>query len=295
MSLIVGVNPSNDLKNCEVDASGHLKVDIASSGGGALAANVDVTGNSIGLATQATLATLDAKVTAVNTGAVVISSNSDTTKATSTLQTVGNTSLATIAGDTTSLDGKVVVCNTAGVIVTGSALPTGAATEVTLAAAEAHLGTIDTSTATASTTLTGISAKLPAALGQDIMNDSLSVVIASNQSAIPVSSAGGSSTSSSESASPGAGVTTNSTAADMNGFKSVSIFGNSSNTSDSIVVQFSSDNSAFYTNQSHFVVQQFSTGDFGVTIVDPGARYIRVSQPNSTGGSRALTILTAKK
>jgi hypothetical protein len=97
---------------------------------------------------------------------VDIVANSDTTKATSTLQTSGNTTL-------TSIDGKVatettlaaveahqgniennlssiqstVSSNKLQVDVITSALPTGAATQTTLAAAESHLGTIDTSTA----------------------------------------------------------------------------------------------------------------------------------------------------
>lgn len=308
-SLIVGVNPSNALQNCEVTAAGHLKMDIASSGGGALAANVDVTGNTIGLATSANQSTgnsslatiagdttsLDSKVTACNTGAVAISSNSDTTKATSTLQTAGNASLTTIAGDTTSLDSKVTACNTGAVVVSSSALPTGASTEATALLAEAHLGTIDTSTATASTTLTGISAKLPAALGQDIMSDSLSVVIASDQSSIPVSSAGANVTASSESASPAAGVTTNSTAADMNGFVNVAIFGNSNNTTDTINLQISNDNSTFYLAPIYFVSQNFSTGDFAINITDTAARYVRISQGNTTGSGKSLTIITSKK
>ena len=122
MSLIVGVNPSNTLQNCETTAAGHLKVDLASSGGGAISANVDVTGNSIGLATQATLAA---------NGAI----QSD------------------IKTEVTSMDSKITACNTGAVVVASSALPTGASTEATALLAEAHLGTIDTSTATASTTL----------------------------------------------------------------------------------------------------------------------------------------------
>ena len=293
--LIVGVNPSNALQNCEVTAAGHLKMDIASSGGGAL--NVDVTGNTVGLATSAN-------------------------------QSTGNASLATVASNTTSL-AAAVSGNELQVDVITSALPSGAATESTLSAAEvhlgaidtatssiqsnvatsslqtagnailtdaeAHLGTIDTSTATASTTLTGISAKLPAALGQDVMSDSLSVVIASNQSAVPVSSAGANVSASSETATPGAGVTTNSTAADMNGFQHVAIFGNTSNTTDQFKVQFSNDNSTFYENQNLFVALNSSSGDFGINISDVAARYVRISQANTTGGSRSLTIITSKK
>ena len=322
-SLIVGVNPSNVLQNCEVTAAGHLKMDIASSGGGALSANVDVTGNTIGLATSAnqstansSLATLAGAVSGSEFQVDVISSALPTGAAT-------ESSLSTVASNTTSL-AAAVSGNELQVDVITSALPSGAATEATLSAAEvhlgaidtatssiqsnvatsslqtagnsiltdaeAHLGTIDTSTATASTTLTGISAKLPAALGQDVMSDSLSVVIASNQSSIPVSSAGANVTASSETASPGAGVTTNSTAADMNGFQHVAIFGNSNNTTDQINLQISNDNSTFF-----FVSQNFSTGDFAINIVDSAARYIRISQANTTGSGKSLTIITSKK
>ncbi len=288
--LVVGINPSNALQAMETTAAGHLKIDLASSGGGAIAANVDVTGNSIGLATSAN-------------------------------QSTGNASLATLAGAVSGTEVQVDVLT--------SALPSGAATEASLAAAEVHLGaidtatssiqsnvstsalqtagntilsaaevhlgTIDTSTATASTTLTGISAKLPATLGQDIMSDSLSVVIASNQSSIPVSTAGASATASSETLSPGAGATANSTAADMNGFNHLTIFGNTSNTTDQLKVQTSNDNSTFYENQGHFVSQNYTSGDFATNITGTGARYYRITQANTTGGSRSLTIITSKK
>lgn len=268
MSLILGVNPSNDLQNCETTAAGHLKVDIASSGGGALTANVDVTGNTVGLSTSA------------NQSSMI-------------------SSLATLAGAVSGSEVQVDVIT--------SALPSGAATEATLSAAEIHLGAIDTATSSiqsnvatsalqtsGNTTLTAISGKLPAALGQDIMNDSLSVVIASDQSSIPVSTAGANASSSSESATPGAGVTTNSTAADMNGSNHVAIFGNSSNTTDPINLQFSADNSTFYTT-GIYVNQNFSSGDFAVNLENPAARYVRISQANTTGSGKSLTIITSKK
>ena len=269
MSLIVGVNPSNALQSCETTAAGHLKVDLASSGGGALSANVEVTGNTVGLSTSA------------NQSSMI-------------------SSLATLAGAVSGSEVQVDVIT--------SALPSGAATEATLSAAEIHLGNIDTATSsiqsnvatsalqtTGNTTLSAISGKLPAALGQDIMSDSLSVVIASNQSAVPVSSAGANVTASSETASPTAGTTTNSTAADMNGFQHVAIFGNSSNTTDAIKVQFSNDNSTFYENQNEFVSQNVSSGDFAVNIENVAARYVRISQANTTGSGKSLTIITSKK
>ncbi len=260
MSLIIGVNPSNELQNCEVTAAGHLKMDIASSGGGAL--DVDVTGNTVGLATSA-------------------------------LQTTGNTSLATLAGAVSGTEMQVDVLT--------SALPSGAATEATLVSIDTATSSIQSNVSTSAlqttgnTTLSAISGKLPAALGQDIMNDSLSVVIASDQSSIPVTSAGANSASSSETATPAAGVTTNSTAADMNGSRHLSIFGNSTNTTDPIKVQISADNSTFYENQGIYVNQNFTSGDFAVDLVDPAARYIRISQANTTGSGKSLTIITSKK
>jgi hypothetical protein len=65
-----------------------------------------------------------------------------------------------------ALNGKVTSCNTGAVVISSSALPSGAATEATLSAA---------------------SNKLPATIGQKTMANSLAVVIASDQSAIPVS------------------------------------------------------------------------------------------------------------
>ena len=326
--LVVGINPSNELQAIETTAAGNLKIDIASSGGGAIAANVDVTGNTVGLATSAlqttgnaSLATLAGAVSGSEVQVDVITSALPSGAAT-------ESSLSTVASNTTSL-AAAVSGNELQVDVITSALPTGAATESTLSSAEvhlgaidtatssiqsnvatsalqtagnailtdaeAHLGTIDTSTATASTTLTGISAKLPATLGQDVMADSLSVVIASNQSSIPVSTAGASATASTDTLSPGAGVTANSTSADMNGFNHLTIFGNSNNTTDQIKVETSNDNSTFYENQSHFVSQQFSTGDFCVNITGTGARYYRISQANTTGSGKSLTIITSKK
>lgn len=330
--LVVGINPSNALQAMETTAAGHLKIDLASSGGGAIAANVDVTGNTVGLATESTLSNVSSELSNQSTDLSNIASSTSATD--SNTQNIDNntsnidSNTSTIASNTTSL-AAAVSGNELQVDVITSALPSGAATEATLSAAEvhlgaidtscssiqsnvatsslqntantiltnaeAHLGTIDTSTATASTTLTGISAKLPAALGQDIMSDSLSVVIASNQSSIPVSTAGASATASSQSASPTAGTTTNSATADMNGFNHLTIFGNSSNTTDQIKVQTSNDNSTFYENQAHFVSQHYTSGDFATNITGTGARYYRITQANTTGSGQSLTIITSKK
>ena len=81
----------------------------------------------------------------------------------------------------------------------------------------------------------------------------------------------------------------------MNGFQLVAIFGNTSNTTDQIKLQFSNDNSTFYENQNEFVALNSSSGDFAINLENPAARYIRISQPNTTGSGKSLTIITSKK
>lgn len=290
MSLVLGLNPTNELKPIEVDASGLLKIDVAANSGGAIAANVDITGNSVGLAT---------------------SSN----------QSTANSSLSTIATNSTSL-AAAVSGNELQVDVITSALPSGAATESTLSAAEVHLGNIDTSTssissnvatssnqgtmitdlgnidtstATASTTLTGISAKLPSTLGQKAMSASLAVVIASDQSSIPVSSAGGNTTNVNETLTPGANGTGNSTSVDMNGSSNLTIFGNSTNTSDNIKLQVSHNNSNFFVDSEHFVNFDFATGDFAIVVPNTAARYYRITQTDTTTTAFTLQVNSSKK
>lgn len=146
--------------------------------------------------------------------------------ATSALQTTGNTSLSSIDGKTPTVGQKTMAASSPVVIASDQTavaisaaslpLPTGAATETTLAAASAKLpATLGQKTMTASlavvvasdqtavpisaaslplptgaateTTLAAASAKLPATLGQKAMTASLAVVIASDQSAVPVS------------------------------------------------------------------------------------------------------------
>ena len=75
---------------------------------------------------------IDGKITACNTGAVVVASSA-------------LPSGAATESSLSSLNGKVSACNTGAVVVASSALPTGAATQSTLNDAEVHLGNIETS------------------------------------------------------------------------------------------------------------------------------------------------------
>lgn len=120
--------------------------------GAATAAKQD-TGN-------ASLASIDGKITAVNTGAVVVSSSAlPTGAATSAKQDTGNTSLA-------SIDGKITAVNTGAVVVSSSALPSGAATSA--------------KQDTGNTSVASIDSKTPA-LGQALAAASVPVVLTAAQ------------------------------------------------------------------------------------------------------------------
>lgn len=129
---------------------------------GASTSALQTTGNSI-------LSSIDSKITAVNTGAVVVSSSVlPTGAATSALQTTGNDSLSSIDGKTATLvSGRVPVDGSAVTQPISAAslpLPAGAATQATLSSIDAKFS----------------------ALGQNTMSASTPVVLSSNHSDISV-------------------------------------------------------------------------------------------------------------
>jgi hypothetical protein len=116
-----------------IDTTNHaIKVNVvagSAAGGDASGAN-QVTGNN-------SLASIDGKITAVNTGAVVVSSSAlPSGAATGTKQDTGNTSLA-------SIDGKITAVNTGAVVISSSALPSGAATALRQDTGNTSLANID--------------------------------------------------------------------------------------------------------------------------------------------------------
>ena len=110
---------------------------------------------------NASLASVDGKITACNTGAVVVSSSA---------LPAGAASESSLA----SVDGKMVTCDTGAVVVSSSALPSGAASESSLAGLNAKVTAVDTGAcvvsssalpagAAAEATLAALSAKVTAA------------------------------------------------------------------------------------------------------------------------------------
>ena len=122
------------------DNQGHLQVDIV--------ANADTTKATSTLQTagNASLTSVDGKITACNTGAVVVSGSALPTGAsTEATALLAEAHLGNIENNLSSIQ-STVTANKLQVDVISSALPTGASTEATALLAEAHLGNIDTAT-----------------------------------------------------------------------------------------------------------------------------------------------------
>ena len=105
---------------------------------GTVTANLSATDNAVLDAIVVDTTSLDGKVTACDTGAVVISSGT----VTANLSAVDNAVLDVIASDTTSIDGKITACDTGSVVVSSSALPTGASTAANQSTGNASLATL---------------------------------------------------------------------------------------------------------------------------------------------------------
>tara|TARA_R110001606_G_scaffold110363_1_gene236352 strand:+ start:2999 stop:3712 length:714 start_codon:yes stop_codon:yes gene_type:complete len=116
MSQIIVVKDATNskLRELESNASGELKVTMP-----------DVSS----LALESSLSSLNSKVVAVDTGAVVVSSSALPTG-------------AALESSLSSLNAKVVAVDTGSVTVSGCALPSGAATETSLSSADGHLSTL---------------------------------------------------------------------------------------------------------------------------------------------------------
>ena len=265
MSLVLGKNASNELKEINLTNTGFLKVDLAGSSGGAISADVDITGNSIGLATDITL-------------------NSRASEA--TLLSIDSYQ-STISTDIGDLNLKVSQGYDAQIASGGSGL------QQNLMYGRDASGNLDA-------LLTDASGHLEVVVddfvkGQATMANSFPVVIASDQSAISVSSAGGNTTNVNDVLAPGAGGTATSTAVDMDGFTNVSFFGSTTNTADPIICQVSHNNSTWVENTEVFVNLSASGGEFFANVANTGARYFRVQQVDTLATAFTLTVNSSKK
>jgi len=129
-------------------SNGNLKVSIQEGAtpaitGFSTSANQDTMITDLGIIKGDTTS-IDGKITACNTGDVVVSSSALPTNAsTSAKQDTMITDLGIIKGDTTSIDGKITACNTGAVVVSSSVLPTNASTSALQSTGNTSLASID--------------------------------------------------------------------------------------------------------------------------------------------------------
>ena len=314
MSLVLGKNPSNELKEIELTNSGLLKVDVAGSSG-TVSANVDVTGNTIGLSTSAnqstmisSLGTLAGAVSGTEFQVDVVSSALPTGAATSAAQSSANASLASLVSANATE-------------TTLSSVDTSAQNiDTSCSNIDTNTTNIDTSTSSIASDTTSIAADTTSmdskitqgydaqiasggsGLQQNLIyardsggNLDALQVNGSGELKVTSGSGGNSTTNVNESISPGAGNTANSTAVDMDGSSQLTIFGSSTNTSDSIIVQVSHNSSTWVEHTEYFVNMSASGGNFAVNISNTGARYFRVSQTDTLSAAFTLTVNSSKK
>ena len=287
MSLVLGKNPSNELKEIELTNTGNLKVDLAGSSGGAISANVDITGNTIGLATDTTLNSRASEATVL-------------TLATETTASAMNVNLNTIAGAVSGTEFQVDVVS--------SALPTGASSEATLSSIDGYQSAIANDIFSLDTKTTqGYDAQIASGgnglvqnlvYGRDASGNLDALLVnASGELKVASSASGATTTNVAETLATGAGGTATSTAVDMDGSTNLTIFGQTDNNADAIEVLVSHDNSTYYTDPSSFVATQpsGSNTDFSIQISSSGARYFKIRQVDTLTTAFTVVVNSSKK
>jgi len=79
-------------------------------------------------------------------------------------------------------------------------------------------------------------------------------------------------------------------AVDMDGHRVISVYGNTTNTMDSIYIQMSDDNVNWYKDSQAFIYPDFNSGDFSYTLKDVAVRYVRFVKDNTQGGAETITL-----
>lgn len=217
-----------------------------------------------GAATEATLATLDAKVVVCATNDVTVTSSAlPAGAATEATLAQVNDSVGTVAGGFYE-EAQTISASDKGVLIMGR--------NGTNAAKPIHItnnGDVEVEIA-------------DFVKGQDVMADSFPVVISSDQSYVPSIKREPLNQANDKSA--GSFGTVVSDVYDMANFSRATIFGNTNDTSDEIKFFISGDNVTYYQDGSNGIFPGFSTGNF-VRHLDSNiaARYFKLEQTDTVG------------
>lgn len=130
---------------------------------------------------------------------------------------------------------------------------------------------------------------------QDIMETSLNAIQTAVEGTVSVSAPAVSTTSSvlKNAVSVSTAITETSSSVDLNDVKKLSIFGSLDDTSGSIVVEVSADNSTFYEKSDESVY--INSNNHFHKEIDVSARYIRFKYTNDSGSSKMWTLISSYK
>jgi hypothetical protein len=277
MSLVLGKNASNELKEINLTNTGFLKVDLAGSSGGAIEANVDITGNSIGLATEATLSALNTKLTV-----------GDDDTLTEALQTV-------VYGrkDATPSGLRAIKADDLGrLMVDIDADGVGLATEATLSVLNTKItnGEDDQLTGAQQVLMYGRKDTSPTGLyAMKVNNNGALHVLPSFQNL----------DNNLATLAIGAGGTATSTSINMGNlnYSFLTFFGSSTNATDPIIVEVSADNATWYEASEYFVNTNpvGANVNYSVNIPNVAGQYWRLKQTDTLTTAFTLIVNASRK
>jgi len=250
---------------------------------------------------NASLASVDGKITACNTGAVVVSSSALPSGASSEAkQDANNASNA-------SIDSKIVSCNTGAVVVSSSALPSGASSEAKQDANNASNASIDSKIVACNTGAVVVSSSALASgasseAKQDVIIghlDGVEGLITATNSALAGTLSVSAPTVTKSASTPISNQAINGQSVhltseiDIQNARHLTIFGSSSNVSDShefdLFVSNASGGTYYKTSHSGFYI----SGNVHLLVNDIPYRYIKLQIKNgnsSTGVSDNFTL-----
>mgnify|MGYP003676313577 CR=1 FL=1 len=228
------------------------------------------------------LSSMDGKMTACNTGAVVVSSSALPS---------GASSESSLAG----MSAKITACNTGAVVVSSSALPSGAASESSLAGMSTKITACDTGAVVVS------SSALPSGGSVSSKQDEIKTLITATNTALAgtLTVSAGAPSLSKASSSPLSsqainGQSTHTSAeVDVSAARHISLVGSSSDTTHQhevdLLVSPTSGGTFFKTSHSGY----FMDGEFHMLIANMPYKYVKVSVKNgdsAVGNSADFTV-----
>ena len=256
--------------NILVDANGHLQVDVLSGGGGGVQYTIGDAAPDVGTLMIGVDDSTGAATSLMTTDPIVSGVNRLLTYDAPNASTLSNMDSTLSNLDTKITSGAETTLTTAQQVLIYGEVTNGAGAGELHPLHISQTGDLQVEIAGLETT------------GQEVMANSLPVVIASDQSAVEIKK-GVATTVTDTSANDSNPKQT--TSIDLDGTNGcVSFFGNNPNTGDQISVQFSANNSNWYTSGDLFIQTDFNTNtnDYAINLENLGVRYVRLSQTNDS-------------